>query len=148
MSLSDELDEMRLRLADVRYRLARLRLWQKADEIARVPRSQRDADLAVMLHPADARTVPGARVEDNKWPLPWVDRNVGGRNDFYQCVIDGLWQRTSVDQKIEPEAQHMRGCSTALFKVVISPLPQNVQEEQGTLESVAHVIEIRSHRGI
>jgi hypothetical protein len=100
-----------------------------------------------MLHPAYARTVPGARVEDNKWPLPWIDRNVSGRNDFYQGVIDGLWQRTSVDQKIEAEAQHMRRCSTALFKVVISPLPQNL-EEQGTLESVPDVIEIRSCEGI
>lgn len=95
--LGDELDEMCLRTVDVCDRPARLRLWQKADEIAWVPRSQRDADLAVMLHPANARTVPSTRVEDNKWPLPWVDRNVGGWNDFHQDVIDGLWQRTAVD---------------------------------------------------
>ena len=139
---------MRLRTADVCNRLARLRLWQKADEIAWVPRSQRNADLTVMLHPANARSVTCTRIENNKWPLQWVDRNVGGWNDFYEGVIDGLWQCTSVDQKIEPEAQHMRGCSTALFKVVISPLPQNVQEEYGTLESVLDVIEIRSTGGI
>ena len=87
MSLGDEPDEMRLRAADVRDGLARLRLWQKANEIARVPRSQRDADLAVMLHPAYARTVPGTRVKDNKWPLPvgrsqrrWAERFLSVRN--------------------------------------------------------------------
>jgi hypothetical protein len=42
----------------------------------------------------------------------------------------------------------MRGCSTALFKVVVPPLPQNVQKEYGTLEGVLDVIEIRCLAGI
>ena len=141
--LGDDANEMRLRAADVRDRLARLRLWQKADEIARMARAQRDADLAVMLHPANARAVAGARVEDNEWPLMRVDRDVGRRNDFHQGVIDGRRQRTAVDKKLELEVQHMWRCSIALLQIVISPAAQYVEEEDGALEGVLQVVEKR-----
>ena len=49
-------------------RLARHRLGQEADEIAGMPGLERDADLAVGLEAADARAVPGARVDHDEGP--------------------------------------------------------------------------------
>jgi hypothetical protein len=42
---------------------------------------QGHADFAVVLHAADARTVPGARIDDNERPLRRVDRGARRRHD-------------------------------------------------------------------
>jgi hypothetical protein len=90
-------NEMRLRPTNVFDRLAWFGLREKAHEITRVPRPQSDADFAVMLHPANARSVACPKIENNERPLLWVDRDASGRNDFHQDVIDRLWQPPSVD---------------------------------------------------
>ena len=55
------LDEDRLSAADILDRLARHRLRQEADEVAGVAGRQSHADLAVLLHPANAGPMAGAR---------------------------------------------------------------------------------------
>jgi len=40
-----------------------------------------DADLAVMLHAADSGTVPGAWIEDDERPFPWIGLGSRWRND-------------------------------------------------------------------
>ena len=49
---------------DILDRLARHRFRQETNEIARVSGLERDADLAVGLEAANARAMPGARVDD------------------------------------------------------------------------------------
>src|SRR5271165_1130464 len=88
VKLDDFLDKPRLGLADVLDRLARHRVMQKADEIARVAGCERDADFTVVLHPADAGTMPRARVEDDERTLGLVDDSARRRNDPHQPVID------------------------------------------------------------
>ncbi len=69
----------RLGLADILDRLAGHRVRQEADEIAGMAGGERDADLAVLLHAADAWPVAGARVDDDERALGRVDRGaVGG----------------------------------------------------------------------
>ena len=85
MARRDVLDEDRLGAADILDRLSRHRLRQEADEVAGMAGRQRDADLAVLLHAADARAVAGARIDDD-------DRRLG-RIDA--CVPAGGTMRTS-----------------------------------------------------
>ncbi len=54
-------------------------LRQEADEVAGMARRQRDADLAVVLHAADAGPVAGARVDDDEGRLGRIDRLVRRR---------------------------------------------------------------------
>ena len=64
----DLFEEDRLRARDVADGLARHGVGQEADEIAGMPRLERHADLAVGLEAADARAMPGARVDDDERP--------------------------------------------------------------------------------
>ena len=61
---------------------------QEADEVAGMARRQRRADLAVILHAADARAVARARIDDDDRRLSRVDLHALGRNDPDQAVID------------------------------------------------------------
>ena len=63
MTLGDGLDEQRLGAADILDGLAGHGVGQEADEVAGMAGLQRHADLAVVLHAADAGAVAGARVE-------------------------------------------------------------------------------------
>ena len=48
-------------------------LGQETDEVAGMPGLEGDADFAVRLEAADARAVPGARIDDDKGPPPRID---------------------------------------------------------------------------
>jgi hypothetical protein len=88
MALDDLLDKAGLRLTHILDRLTGYRLRQKADKIARVAGGERDPDLAVVLHAANAGAVPGARVKNDEWPLARVDCNTLWRDDPNQPIID------------------------------------------------------------
>jgi hypothetical protein len=72
--------EQRLGAADVFDGLPRHRIGNEADEIAGMTVGERHADLAVVLHPAYAGSVAGARIENNEGTLSWVDLDVGRRS--------------------------------------------------------------------
>jgi hypothetical protein len=96
VALGHFLDKTGFGLADVLDRLTRHRLGQKADEIAGMTRGERHPDLAVGFHAADARAVPGARVEHNERPLARVDRGAFGGRDAHQPVIHRARQRAPI----------------------------------------------------
>ena len=96
MTRRDILDEDRLGTTDILDRLARHRVRQKADEIAGVTRRQRDADLAVLLHPADAGSVAGARIDDDDGCLGRIDLHASGWDDPDQDIIDRPFQGAAV----------------------------------------------------
>src|SRR4051812_8512423 len=77
----DLLDKARLGQADILDRLTRHRLRQEPDKITGVTGRQRDADLAVVLHAADARPVPGPRVEYDEGALAPIDRYARWRHN-------------------------------------------------------------------
>ena len=62
------LEEDRFRAADVFDRLAGHRVGQKADKVAGMACLHGDANFAVRLEAADARTMPGAGIDDHKRP--------------------------------------------------------------------------------
>ena len=69
MARGDVFDKNRLCTADVLDRLARHRLRQESNEVAGMTGRHRHADLAVLLHPADAWAVARTRIDDNDWCL-------------------------------------------------------------------------------
>ena len=95
------LEENRLGACDVLDRLARHRVRQEADEIAGMAGLQGHADFAVGLEAADARTVPGARIDDHERPASHVDFDALGRNDAHEPVIDRPLERAAVDHQLD-----------------------------------------------
>ena len=85
MQRDDFFEEYRLGAGDILDGLARHRLRQEADEIAGMPGLEGDADFAVGLEAADARTVSGARIDDDERSPRRIDLDAGGRNDPHQC---------------------------------------------------------------
>ena len=80
MQGNDLLEEYRFGARDVFDGLAGHRLGKKADEITGMAGFECDADFAVGLEPADAGTVPGARIDDDEWPCA---------SDRFRCLRAG-----------------------------------------------------------
>ena len=64
------------------------RVGQEADEIAGMAGLERDADLAVGLEAADARAVPGARIDHDERTAGRIDGHALRRDDAHEAVID------------------------------------------------------------
>jgi hypothetical protein len=73
-----------------------------------MPRLEGDADLAVSLEAADARAVPGARVDDDEGPAQRVDRNARRRYDPHQAIVDGPPEGAAVNDELRLVVEHMR----------------------------------------
>ena len=134
-------------------RLARHGVGQKADEITGMSGLERDADLAVRLEPADARAVPGARIDDNERPAQRIDLDSCGRNDAHQGIIDRSLQAAAVDDELDFVLEHMRRSLREMLAVLIAALAHDVPEQHGPLRRIDHVFHGRSkqpkrgHRG-
>ena len=102
------LEEHRLGAHDVLDGLARHRVGREADEVARMAGAHRHAQLAVGLEAADARPVPGARIDHHERPLLRIDRDPGRRLDARQQVVDRLGEGAAVQHQLGVEAEHMR----------------------------------------
>jgi len=146
--LRDDAHEMRLRAAYVLDRLTRLWPRQEAYKIAGMARPQGDADLAVVLHAADAGAVTRARIEHNDGPLAGIDRDIRRRLDTHEDVIDGFRQDAPVYKQFAVETEHMRGRSRAPRAINVSALAQDVEKENGAFERVSPVVEKGASEGV
>jgi len=122
VSVHDHLDKPRFCLANVLNGLTGHRIGQKADKIAGMTCRKSDADLAVMLHAADARTVTGARVENDKRSFVPFDRGAFRRDDAHQRVIHWAWQRATIEQEFDVEAEHVRRLAGVMLEIVVAAL--------------------------
>ena len=137
------LDEHRFRAGDVLDGLARNWIRREADEIARMPSLHCDADFAVGLEPADARTVPGTRIHDNERPKLRIDRHACGRDDAHEAVVDRAVELAPVDDELDFVIEHMRSGFRQMFAVLISALTHHVPKQDGALGGVGHVLHRR-----
>src|SRR5262249_53495129 len=133
-------DESRLRPTHIFDRLARDRLRQKADEIAGVTGLERDADLAVVLHAADARTMAGTRVEYDEGSLLGVDLDSGRRNDPHENVIDGPLEAASVRYELEFEIQNVWILSGHVREMIVATPAQRIQEQHEALARIDPIV--------
>jgi hypothetical protein len=134
------LQEPRLGAANILDRLAGNRVGHEADEVAGMAGGQCDTDLAVLLHPADARPMAGARVEDDEGPLAGVDFNAGRRDDAHQPIVDRPRQRAAVDQQLMLEAEDMRRLLCHPVELRVAALAKGIQEQHRALHRVEPVV--------
>ena len=132
--------ERLLGLADVEQRLAGLGVAEEDHEVHRVPGTQRDADLRVVLEAADAGAVPGARVDDQVRTALRVHRHALGRNDAHQRVVDRARQLAAVDDRLVLEVEHRRQSRPRVLDEVVAALAQRVPEQHGPLRGVGGVV--------
>ncbi len=136
MARRDLAQELRLAPGDVVQRLPGDRIGLEGDEVDRVARLHRDADLARLLHAADARPVAGARVEDHEGALPGIDLDTRGRQDAQQHVVRRPRQFGAVHHHLVVEAQDGRLARLVVFRVLVAALAQGVEKEDGALDRV------------
>jgi hypothetical protein len=136
VQLTHVVDELALGGGNVEQRLAGLGEGVEDDEIDRVSRAQRDADLRVVLEAADAGAVSAARIDDHVRPAARVDRHALGRDDAKERVVDRTRQRASVHDHFVLEVEHRRQALPLVLEEVVAALAQRVPEQDRALREV------------
>ena len=119
--------------------LARHRIGQKSDEIARMSRFEGDTDFAVCLKPADPGTMAGTGIDDNERSLRRIDLNAIRRDNLDQSVIDRPLQRAAIHDKLDLIVQNMRRCFRCVLAIRIAALSHNVTVQNAALCRIDHV---------
>jgi hypothetical protein len=143
MQRRDFLEEKPFGAGDVLDGLARHRVRQESNEITGMTGMERDADFAVGLEAADAGTVSGARIDDDKGPLLGVDLDALGRNDAHQPVIDGPFQPAAIHDQFGGIAEHIRRGLRHVFAVLIAALAHHVEKQHPALGGIDGVLDRR-----
>ena len=136
MARRDLGDERRFGRAHVFDGLSGHGLREEADEVAGMAGRHGDADLAVLLHPADAGSMAGARVDDDEGRLGRIDRFVVERDDAHQRIVHRPGQGTAVEDGLELEAQHVRRVLGTALEGDVAALTQRVKRQDRTLPRV------------
>ena len=144
MQRRDLLDEDRFGAGDVLDGLARHRVRQEADEVAGMPGLHGDADLAFGLEAADARTVAGARIDNDERPQCLVDLHARGRLDPRQQVIHRPFERTAVHDEFGIVVEHVRNGFRHVLTILVAALTHHVPEQDAALRGVDRVFKERS----
>lgn len=139
VSGDDGLQEARLGVGDVEDGLAGHRIGQEADEVGRVPRLHRNADLTVGLEAADAGSMPGSGIDDNERALGGVDHHVVGGDDAREKVVDRPGELAAVRHEFGCVVQYVR-CRVGGVLLVLGRAPaHHVEEQDRTLPCVGQV---------
>ena len=142
------LDERRLGGAHVLDGLPRHRLRQETDEIAGMAGGKGDADLALLLHAADAGAVARPRIDHDERRLGGIDHRALGRDDVDQSIVDRSRQRAAIAHHIEPEAEHVRRRALGAIEIGVAPLVQDIERQDRALPGVEpvflHEVQARS----
>ena len=136
----DLLEEHRLGVHDVFDGLARHRLGREADEVAGMAGMHRHAEFAVGLEAADARPVPGTRIDHHERALQRIDHHPGRRLDPHQQIVDRPGEGAAVQHQFGVEAQHMRHRLVLLRVVLVAALAHHVPEQDGALPGIHPVL--------
>jgi hypothetical protein len=108
-----------------------------------MPSLERYADLAVGLEPADARTVPGTRIDNNEGTARLVKVNRLWRDDPNKDVIDWPRKRPPVDDKLHFILEHVRRGLGQMLAILIATLAHHVQKQHASLRGIDKVFERR-----
>src|SRR5262249_48001634 len=103
MKSDDALEERCLSRNNVFYGLARNRLGEEADEIARMACLEGSADLALGLEAAYPRPVAGARVDNDEGAFLLVDLDAWRRGDPRQHIIHWTRQLAPIHDELGAE---------------------------------------------
>ena len=132
----DVLKKRRLGHHDVLDSLAWDRLGKEADEVAGMACLEGHADFALRLEPADARSVAGARIDDDERPLLVIDADTLRRRDAGENVVHRARQLASIHDELSAELENVRGGLGGVLLVLLAPLLHNVEEKNPALPGV------------
>jgi hypothetical protein len=93
-----------------------------------------------MLHPADARTVAGPRIDDNEGWLRWIDDSARRRDNAHQHIVHWLEQGAPIAHHLELEGQHVRGLGGAALEICVAALAQDVERQDRALPGVDPIL--------
>src|SRR4030095_15759342 len=133
-------DEARFGGAHVLDRLAGHGLRQEPDEIAGMAGPEGDADLAVVLHAADAWPVSGTRIEHDEGPLMRINSGSGRRNDPHQGIVPRPLEFAPIQDQLGREGQHMWRRLLGALHVVVAALTKHIEYQDGAFAGIAPVL--------
>ena len=136
----DLFDEDRLGASNVSDRLTGNGLGKKSNEVARMAGFERNADFAVGLESANARTVTGARIDDDERPQLRIDVDAVGRDDPHKSVIYRPLKLTAVHNQFDLVIEHMRRVFGHVLAILISALTQHIPKQHAALGGVDSVL--------
>ena len=136
----DLLHEDRLGMHDVFQSLAGLWLRREADEVTRMARAHRHADLAVALESADPGPVACARIDHHEGTHGRVGLDPWRRNDAHQSVVHGACKRAAIDDEFSLKLQDMGHGLGLLLEILIAAPADDVPEQNRALTGVDHVL--------
>ena len=140
MQGDDLFKEDRLRTRDVADGLAWHGVRQETDEIAGMPRLERHADLAVGLEAADARAMPGARVDDDERPPRRIELDGRRRDHFHESIVDRPIKRPAVDEELDLIVEHVRSGLGQVLAVLVAAVTHHIPEQHAALRGIHHVL--------
>ena len=100
-------------------------------------------DLAVGFEPADARAVPGTRIDNNERAARPVKVNRLGRDYTDEDVVDWPLKGPSVDDKLDFIVKHMRRGLGQMFAILIAALAHHFQIQHASLRGIDKIFERR-----
>ena len=141
MKRNDFLQEHRFGAGDIFDGLTGHGIGREADEVAGVPCFHGNADFAVGLEAADARTMAGTRIHHHEWPARGIDLNSRRRNNAHQQVIHRPLQRPAVHHQLGLIVEDMRNLFGEMVAILVAALAHHVAEQDTALGRIRHVFE-------
>ncbi len=148
MAGGDQGDEMGLGLPHVLHGLARDGFGQEADEIGGVAGGEGLADLALVLHAADARAMARPGVDHHERRLGGVDDSVLGRDHADQPIVDRALQGAAVADQLGLEYQHIGRDLGLVLEIAVAATTQDVEHQGRALPRVHPVFSGRPPDGV
>ncbi|MET3362905.1 hypothetical protein ABIF60_004300 [Bradyrhizobium japonicum] len=140
MTADDSFKKLRFGSRNALDRLAGHGFGQKPDEVAGMSRLHRDTDFAVRLEAADAGTMAGARIDDDERPPPHVDRDILGRDDADERVVDRLVEFAAVRNQLGSILQHMRCGLRDVLAILVAALSHDIQKQHAPLSGIDQIL--------
>ena len=140
MQLGDLAEKFRFGPGHVAQALMRFGLRPERNQVDGVPGAQCHADLAGFLGTADARAVPGARVEHHERSLERVGGGVGRRRDAQQQVVAGPVEAGPVEHGLVIEHQHRRLAGLVMVHRLVAAFSQRIEKQYRALGGIDEVL--------
>src|SRR3954451_17451236 len=96
-------------------------------------------------HAADARPVPGPRIEYDEGALAPIDRYARWRHNADQRIVDRPRQGASVEHEFGFEDQNVRRLARIVLDVIVAALAQDIEQQDPPLPRIDPIPERAIH---